>query len=186
MKFIKNFWLVGLSMAFALGAIALFVFLEFSSFGQGVLHTFWRDRKSVQLAKICMHVPLTDQDLKQIETLLKKGADPRQDDNLFPCPLLMKITSRKSRIFSKNDRKMIELLLQYGANPNATDQDDGYNALMTDQDIEVAKILLSHGAIASTKLHDGSGRSALTFAKERNQPEMVELLERAIEKERQK
>ena len=76
--------------------------------------------------------------------------------------------------------QMVELLLEEGADPDVTDQAEGWSALMfaaAGGHVEVVRTLLEHGADAS--LEDREGDTALTFARDNSHADVAALLENA-------
>lgn len=106
--------------------------------------------------------------LKQIEELLKQGADA----NLKPGKesLLMLAVNQKNCAFAR-------LLIKFGANVNAQEDRFGSTPLMwavSSEDPAMCKLLLAHGA------HIGDvndiGETALIRAKQRHNQEIIQLI----------
>jgi ankyrin repeat protein len=104
-----------------------------------------------------------------VERLLEEGGDVNKSD----------INGRTPLIFAASGPfpETVELLLQADSDPNATDSEEGWSALMfaaAEGHRDVVQKLLEYGADVSLK--DKDGDTAIDFASNNNQTDVVELL----------
>ena len=118
---------------------------------------------------------------KQINQLLKKGADTEIKDQYGWTALMYAVFLAEEAIFMNPELDFLEdvrirALLDGKANVNASDP-RGYTPLMIAADrgkTEIVKLLLSKGAVINEK--DKKGATALSYAKAKGHNETVKLL----------
>lgn len=107
-----------------------------------------------------------------VRVLLKRGADPDLKGGYCNYPLYVAATG--------NHPGTVRLLLESGANPDTMGKWPQGTALMRAAQlgrVEIVRLLLDFGAEAG--LRDCRGNTALSFARENNRTDVIELLKRA-------
>ena len=107
-------------------------------------------------------------DLEIAELLVRAGANVNRANDYGTTPLWLAC--------SNGNIAIVETLLQAGANPNAA-LASGETPLMaaSEKSIEIARLLLAHGADANAKEHTG-GQTALMWAVAEKHPEIARVL----------
>jgi len=121
--------------------------------------------------------------LKEMDSMIKAGADVNTSDTLFGTPVVAAADSGKY--------EAVKLLLNNGANVNATDN-DGYTALMKSSlggNSAIVQLLISKGADVNASCYpliNGKRTSkftALLIAKWKKNDQIVKMLTEAGAKE---
>ncbi len=116
-----------------------------------------------------------DEDL--VRQLLERGADPNKTDSLGSLPLVEAV------IDSDANPNIVKMMLDKGAEVNKTEKENNAHALIFAAQntlissalrLEIVKLLLDKGADKSIK--DTDGKTALDWANEKRNAEIVELL----------
>jgi uncharacterized protein len=107
-------------------------------------------------------------DLETAGLLIRAGANVNKANDYGATPLWLACSNRNAAI--------VEMLLEAGANPNAA-LASGETPLMSasQKSIEIAELLLAHGADANAKENTG-GQTALMWALAERQPEIARVL----------
>lgn len=124
-----------------------------------------------------LHEAATRGDTTQVQQLLDKGTDVNTKD----------IANQTALIYAaaQGHTETVELLLNRGADVNATGDVVGWTALLSAAQAghtECVKVLLAHGANINqrnTAISTLPSHNALEWAKEKNYPEIVQLIEAA-------
>lgn len=118
-----------------------------------------------------LHSPLP---IPIAQQLLKHGANPNSQDMFGQTALWYAV--------HKRNPDMVKLLLKYGADVNIKNQMYGNTSFMIAisdlDDPALIKLMLEHGANLTIK--NKMGRTAVDIAQEINNPEIIEMLQKAI------
>ncbi|TMW69746.1 hypothetical protein Poli38472_001902 [Pythium oligandrum] len=121
-----------------------------------------------------LHEACAGGDLGIIQLLLDHGLDPVSEGEFGQTPLHAALGS--------NNPEVVALLLANGADPNARPSNPDHSYLVkpvlvsavTEWQLEMAELLLSAGADVDAE--DRDGHTALYYARQIDDPEMIELL----------
>ncbi|KAH7041432.1 ankyrin repeat-containing domain protein [Microdochium trichocladiopsis] len=114
-----------------------------------------------------------------VEHLLAFGVDPNTTENGISV-----LGARACKLPNSQDIRAVGLLIDAGADVNHIEKHMGFTPLIfaaTNNNIDVARLLLAHGA--STAIRDFSGMSALAWATCKGDEDMVRLLLGHLERE---
>lgn len=124
-----------------------------------------------------LHLAIAKEDAELAKDLLKRGADPNKANNLGQLPLIEAVLA------SKLDVELIKMMIEKGADVNKKEPESQAHSLIfltnnrdasSEARREVGKLLLAKGADKSIK--DKDGKTALDWAKQLKNRELVELL----------
>jgi ankyrin repeat protein len=133
------------------------------------------DSKTTDQTVLYVAVSRADEDL--VKKLLERGADPNKADSQGSLPLVEAIVDADA------NPNIVKMMIEKGADVNKTEKENNAHALIfiaqnksvsPDTRKEIVKILLEKGADKTIK--DTDGKTALAWAKEKNNTETVELL----------
>lgn len=124
-----------------------------------------------------LYVAIARGDEELVKQLLERGADPNKADSVGSLPLVEAVVD------SDANPNIVKMLLDKGADVNKTETENGAHSLIfiaqnkevsSDVRKEIVKMLLDKGADKSLK--EKEGKTALDWAKEQKNLEIVDLL----------
>jgi cytohesin len=107
---------------------------------------FNRFKKKFDLYNLISH-----RKLKELESALKSGSNPNLPDTYGQSPIFRVVYNP-----GRHQSKMLTLLLKYGADVNYRKARDGETVIHNAASVEIAEILLKHGADITAKANNNS------------------------------